>query len=203
MIDQKVIDSALSYEEYLKQMKEMSENKQTSGAEQTKELIEYTKLNFSRMRRLNKTIEVNSELQKALNDCKEPMVWLVITESWCGDAAQNIPLFNKLAESKDCISLRLIYRDENLEIMDQFLTNGGRSIPKLIALRKSDLKVLGSWGPRAEKGQEMVAELKKDESLSHEDLVKEIQLWYTKDKTQSQQKEMTAAIKRWQKESSK
>ena len=61
------------------------------------------------------------------------MDWLVLTEAWCGDAAQSLPIINKMAEVSDNITLRLILRDENLDVMDQFLQNGrSRSIPKLI-----------------------------------------------------------------------
>src|SRR5690606_26832149 len=103
------------------------EEGKTSGADQSKELADYTKLNFQRMKRLNKTIELSEELKGAISKCEQPMIWLVLTEAWCGDAAQNIPLIHQIAQLKECVSLQLLFRDENLDVMDQFLTNGGRS----------------------------------------------------------------------------
>ncbi|MHC8520324.1 thioredoxin family protein [Rossellomorea sp. H39__3] len=57
---------------------------------------------------------------------------IAITEDWCGDAMVNIPILLKLAEAAG-IEVKMILRDENLELMDQYLTNGtSRSIPIFI-----------------------------------------------------------------------
>ncbi len=202
MITKKTIDSALNYEEYFSKLEKLYEEGKTSGPEQSEELIAYSKLNFSRMKRLSKTIELGQELKDALENCSEPMIWLVLTEAWCGDAAQSIPLLGKIAKENSCIDLKLIFRDENLDIMDQFLTNGGRSIPKLIALRNSDLKVLGTWGPRPKAAQDLVNQLK-EQNLEKEEWITQIQMWYTKDKTTHQQKEIVEALKAWHEESNK
>ena len=86
---------------------------------------------------------------------KQPHV-LVITEDWCGDAMMNNAILRKIAEAAD-VKVRCVYRDQNLELMDQYLTNGGRSIPKYIIL-SNEGEVLGDWGPRAPKVQEFVTE---------------------------------------------
>lgn len=86
---------------------------------------------------------------------KQPHV-LVITEDWCGDAMMNNAVLRKITEAAD-VKVRCVYRDQNLELMDQYLTNGGRSIPKYIILSKEG-EVLGDWGPRAPKVQEFVTE---------------------------------------------
>ena len=64
-----------------------------------------------------------------------------------------------MAEVNSNINLQLVLRDENLELMDLFLTNGGRSIPKLIALDK-DLNILFTWGPRPQTATNMVLDYK-------------------------------------------
>lgn len=194
---QKYIAKSMTYPSYLEQIEALVKKNQTSGENQSIDLVEYTKLNVRRMRRLGKTIELNEDLKKAASSCNTPMIWLVLTEAWCGDAAQNIPLMNRLAELNDNIQLRLIYRDENPDLMDAFLTNGGRSIPKLIALKTSDLSLLGSWGPRPQDAQKRMAELNQSPQLKKEDVVTEIQLWYARNKNQSMQTEFLDLLKQW------
>ncbi|MGH2319631.1 thioredoxin family protein [Planococcus sp. SE5232] len=93
----------------------------------------------------------------ALLKDKKPHI-LVITEDWCGDAMMNNAILRKIADAAD-LEVHCVYRDENLELMDRYLTNDGRSIPKYIFLSE-DGNVLGDWGPRAPKVQEFVDEKK-------------------------------------------
>ena len=79
---------------------------------------------------------------------------LVITEDWCGDAMMNNAILRKIAEAAN-VEVRAVYRDENLDLIDQYLTNGGRSIPVYLLLDK-DGEVISKWGPRAEKVQQFV-----------------------------------------------
>lgn len=88
---------------------------------------------------------------------KNPRI-LVITEDWCGDAMMNNAILRKIAEEGN-LEVRCVYRDENLELMDRYLTNGGRSIPKYIFLSQEG-EVLADWGPRSAEVQEFVNGLK-------------------------------------------
>lgn len=194
---QKYIEKSITYPNYLDQVETLVKNNQTSGEDQSIDLVEYTKLNLRRMRRLGKTIDLNEELKEAASKCKTHMTWLVLTEAWCGDAAQNIPLLHRLAELNDKIQLRILYRDENPDLIDAFLTNGGRSIPKLIALKTSDLSLLGDWGPRPQDAQKRISELNQSNQLKKEDLITEIQLWYARNKNQSLQTEFLNLFKQW------
>ncbi|AYC30295.1 thioredoxin family protein [Paenisporosarcina cavernae] len=83
---------------------------------------------------------------------------LVITEDWCGDAMLNNPILRKVAEAAS-IDVRVVYRDQTLDLMDRYLTNGGRSIPVYL-LMNQDGKVLTTWGPRAPELQKLVLEMK-------------------------------------------
>ena len=67
-----------------------------------------------------------------MRNVKENWIWLILTEAWCGDAAQNIPTIEKIARENDRIKTLYLLRDENLELMDKYLTGGARAIPKLI-----------------------------------------------------------------------
>ncbi|MEX2349619.1 MAG: thioredoxin family protein, partial [Flavobacteriaceae bacterium] len=109
------------------------------------------------------------------------ITWLVITEAWCGDAAQVLPVLNKVAETTPKIALKLVYRDENPELIEMFLTSGSRSIPKLIALDEHN-QVLYTWGPRPTEAAKMVVDFKNLNGLLTPEFKQDLQLWYNKDK---------------------
>ncbi|MEL6534080.1 MAG: thioredoxin family protein [Bacteroidota bacterium] len=191
------LSNAYSYAEYRDLIDRLySENKAT-GTNHSDAYLHYTKMNVARMKRLDKTTTLNAEVLEILPSLP-PMDWVVLTEGWCGDAAQNIPVFEKIAEaSEGKITLHYLLRDENLPIMDEYLTNGGRSIPKLVALHKESGEELGTWGPRPEPVQDMVMEFRKQEDGDYQQFVEVVQKWYAKDKTQAIQGEMLALFKTW------
>ncbi len=186
-------ENALTYDEYVRKVSDLVNDKATSGQNQSENLINYTHLNFRRMSRLNKTIDMDPELVNLVEAHGNKMVWVVITEAWCGDAAQNIPFIAKLAEQSSNVELRLVYRDENIDFMDMYLTNGSRSIPKLIAFDEASGNELFVWGPRPIPVQKMVMEYK--DLLDHEKLpfdkfAEVIHSWYAKDKNETLKTEL-------------
>jgi len=135
------------------------------------------------MKRLNKTIELNELDLSRIKKFNRKQTWLVLTESWCGDAAQTIPIMNKIAEQTDGnVSLRIILRDENPEIMNEFLTEGNRSIPKLIAIDNETGLVLDTWGPRPSMATQMVKDFKAKHGELTPEFKSDLQIWYNKDK---------------------
>jgi thioredoxin-like negative regulator of GroEL len=87
---------------------------------------------------------------------------VVLAEDWCGDAASLVPILAKVADAApDRIDLRVLSRDENLDVMDCFLSHGGRSIPVAIILDE-DMQLLGWWGPRPAPAQAMFRQLIRD-----------------------------------------
>ncbi len=197
IITKEVLNNAMSYDTYMNLLQDLLAEDKTTGGNQSEAMVGYGKMNVQRMKRLNKTIQLQQELQDVLKKLTREMTFLVITEGWCGDAAQNIPVLNKLLEHTNNIDLKLVLRDENLALMDAFLTNGGRSIPKLIALDSSTLEIIGTWGPRPETAQFMVTEFKKLENGDYSEFVKEVQLWYARDKTIAIQNELIGLLKSW------
>lgn len=176
-----------SYSEYKDLVLSLAENKTCTG-EKTPERIEATIINAQRMKRIDKQCVINDDLKKDIQSLTKKHTWLLLTESWCGDGAQLIPVIAKMAELNSNISLHIILRDENLLIMDAFLTNGTRSIPKLLFIQNEE--VLASWGPRPKTIQDKVIEYKKaNPNASHQDFVTALHLWYAKDKTQAIQNE--------------
>lgn len=181
---------SMTYDEYFTLMNTLVDEGKTTGENQNEAFVKYTFLNRHRMNRLNKTVKLREELQEATAAIHEPMTWLVLSEAWCGDAAQNLPVINQVAQLNAHISLRVILRDENLAIMDELLTNGGRSIPKLVALNAEN-EVVFQWGPRPAPVQEMVNAYKAmpEPKKPYSEFTEEVQKWYAVDKTATMQAE--------------
>ncbi|WP_316800941.1 thioredoxin family protein [Pedobacter frigidisoli] len=157
--------------------------------------LHYTKMNVQRMSRVDKTISLSDEFVSTIESLKARYKFLVITEGWCGDAAQIIPVFNKIAiASLGKIELKFVLRDQNLPLIDAHLTNGGRAIPVLIILDENADRVLATWAPRPQVLQELLKEWKK-ESTEMPILAEKLHGWYAKDKTQSTQSELNELLK--------
>jgi hypothetical protein len=197
MITKEILQNAFTYKQYRNLIDSLLKENKTTGSNHSEDYINYTKMNVQRMERLDKTIEVLPEVAKIFSGLNKPLIWLVITEAWCGDAAQICPVIAKLATLSSIIELKFILRDEHPEIMNQYLTNGGKSIPILVCLDAATLKPLGHWGPRPKKAQEMVLEHKKNPQEPYLEFVKKLQLWYLQDKTHSIQLEITTKLKEW------
>jgi hypothetical protein len=130
-------------------------------------------------------------MQQLLQSISRPQLWLVITEAWCGDGAQSIPYLAKLAEGNPLITLRLLFRDEHLEVMDAYLTNGNRSVPKLVALTADLQQQLFTWGPKPLYLMQLHAAYKLNpEGRSYASLREEMHLWYAKNKHQDLEAEL-------------
>ncbi|MFT6150611.1 MAG: hypothetical protein ACJAUH_003316 [Saprospiraceae bacterium] len=194
VITKQTIAQSMDYEQYRTFISERLENNQSTGTNHSEGIVGYTSLNEKRMKRLDKTTKLTEETTAAVSKIDKPVTWLVITEGWCGDAAQSIPVIAKMAAQNPNVDLKLILRDEHLEIMDAFLTNGGRAIPKIVALDTETLDVLGSWGPRPVEAHEMFWKAKNSPDFNYPEIQKELQLWYAKDKTLNTQKELVDLI---------
>ena len=184
------LDSSLSYQEYVGLLNGLLEEGKTTGNDQSEKMVNYASLNQQRMKRISKTFTPSEEAVALAAQLERPMIWLVITEGWCGDAAQNLPILDKLQAIFPRVELKLILRDEYPDLMDQFLTNGGRSIPKLIALDANTQEVINTWGPRPAGLQKIVMEFKKNPHVPYEEFTRDVQLWYAKDKGRSTELEV-------------
>lgn len=176
------------YSGYRAMIDELAMEGKTTGENHSEAMLGHTTMNIARMNRLDKKAAILPELADVVNSLP-PQKWLVISEAWCGDAAQNLPWINRLAELNDGIELTILLRDENLDIMDQFLTNGGRSIPKLIGMDANKGDVLFDWGPRPLLMQGTYSEMKA-EGLEYGEISKTIHTMYAKDKGNAFQTEL-------------
>lgn len=178
----KGISKALSYNEYRLLMDQLVLKSGTTGVEQSQMYKDYTKLNQQRMKRLDKTIKLPKDTVFKISENPIKMTWLVLSESWCGDAAQTIPIMNKLVESNPNISLKIIQRDEHFELMECFLTKGTRSIPKLLAIDPISFDVLWTWGPRPSMAVQLAVGYKKEHGELTPQFKEELQVWYNKNR---------------------
>lgn len=185
MIEQATIDKAMSYPEYRELTARMAAEGKTTGPEQTESRIQFTQLNESRMKRIDKTVVVPDELKEMVKMVTCDHIWLVLSESWCGDSAQNIPIIAKVADESPRVELKVLLRDENLDVMDRYITDGGRGIPKLIAFDKNTKEELWQWGPRPKPAQQLMLDNKKTQAKPMDEVKKDIQIWYNKDKGQT------------------
>ncbi|MEO0728072.1 MAG: thioredoxin family protein [Bacteroidota bacterium] len=202
-IDWQSLPGRYTYSHFRELMTNLLAEGKTTGPDQSPAMINYTELNAVRMRRLEKRSRLTEESLKALEGFKRPLVWLSITEAWCGDAAQILPVLEQLAQAHPMIEHHLILRDEHPEIMDAFLTNGARSIPVTIVLDKETNEVLGHWGPRpaelqakvmAAKAASLAAPTPEERREIREQAKVETQKWYARDKTLSTQNEVLQMI---------
>ena len=190
---EKSLQNAISYETYRTLVSNLLANGKATGPLQSEALTNYSLLNDRRMKRLDKTLQISEDTIATINSIKESQTWLTITEGWCGDAAQNLPVINKIAAINPNINLKVVLRDENLELMDLFLTNGGRAIPKLIAL-DAEHNVIFTWGPRPSVATKMVADYKAKNGNLDAQFKQDLQVWYNKDKGKSVQEDIVRLL---------
>jgi len=190
----KSIENSFSYLEYRNLVAKYADEGKTTG-ENTDVHINFSKLNEARLHRLDKTMQVVDEVKSVLENISKEYIWLVISESWCGDAAQILPIINKMAEVSDKINLRVVLRDENEDLMNLFLTNGTKSIPKLIIIDKKTNEVINDFGPRPKEAKQLILDYKAEHGVVDETAKIELQKWYLQDKGISTQKEIVALMK--------
>lgn len=196
-ITRNLLENGYNYREYREMIDHALAEGKTTGENHSDAMLHYTKMNVHRMNRLDKHATLLDELKLNAARVERHLTWLVLTEAWCGDAAQSLPVIQKMADETPFIHVKYILRDEHLEIMDQFLTNGrSRSVPKLICLDSATLTVLGTWGPRPENAQRLYDQLR-DESLPYEHLAEKLHKWYADDRTESLQTEFIKLLQEW------
>jgi len=182
------VQNGMTYEEFLDTIREKVDagagNQKTENDEK---LFGYVELNYSRKTRISKTYTPSATIQSVVESITEPQFWLVITEDWCGDSAQNLPYIVAISELNPLITLKIIQRDANLDIMDLYLTNGSRSIPKLVAFSENGTELF-QWGPRPQAAMDLVKKAK-DSGETSAEFIPKVHSWYTLNKGASLEEE--------------
>lgn len=191
----KALFKSHSYSEYRKLVSDLLRNEKSTGKEQSPELTNYSGLNETRMNRLEKTMKISEGIVENFKSLKSEYIWLVISEGWCGDAAQLLPIFDKMAyASEGKVELKIVLRDENEELMNLFLTNKAKAIPKLIVINRETGGALAHWGPRPKGAADLIANYKKEHGALDETAKTDLQLWYLHDKGLSTQIEINGMM---------
>ena len=193
------LEKSFSYSGYRNLVTSLLKEGKSTGNEQSEALTHYSELNEVRMNRLDKTIVLTDQVKDQLSQLQSNYIWLVLSEGWCGDAAQLLPIMNKMAEFSEKIDFRVVLRDENELLMNQFLTNGGKSIPKLLILDAETHKVLTDWGPRPVGATKLIQDYKAIHGIVDETAKTNLQKWYLQDKGISTQNEIMHLIEKCEK----
>jgi len=187
------VNEGLSYAAYRDIIDSLLEQGKTTGSDNSDAMVHYSKMNVQRMNRVDKTVILNTSFSAAISQLKNKYLMLVISEGWCGDAAQISPVFQKMTtEYPEKFDLRFVLRDEHLPLIDAHLTNGGRAIP-IVLIMDSEGELITTWGPRPVLLQHLLNEWKTEISDMFA-LAEKLHLWYARDKTQTTQNELATVI---------
>ena len=185
--------SGMTYDEFNRKSDEYLDNVDPAALDELEtKRLEFRKLNKHRISRIHKTYKIDEQLKSVIKSIDSPQLWMVLTEDWCGDSAQNIPYISMMADDNPLITLRILERDNNPEVMDNYLTNGSRSIPKLVVFDESG-NVLFQWGPRPAEAARLVADLKAS-GMSKEEFNEKLHLWYGRNRGKNLESEMLELI---------
>ena len=187
----------MTFGQYLDLTRSIVESRLPQGLYVQESTMRYTRSNLERMKKTLDNTVVSQRLYNLLSELEQEWIWLVISEPWCGDASWGVPALYLFASSSDKIDFRIILRDEHKDIMSAYQTNGSDSIPKLVCLRKKDMKELGTWGPRPASLHEMVMKWKNEPGLDFRDSVRQLHAWYEADMSRSIDEELCILVKEW------
>ncbi len=189
----RLIQKGMSYTEYVNNtIEEITDTNVSELKDKELSRFNFKSLNLQRSSRISRTYKVSDELKKIVSEISEPQIWMVITENWCGDSAQSLPYIAIMAAQNSLIDLEIILRDENPDIMDQFLTNGTRSIPILAAFNSAGNELF-RWGPRPQNAVDLINQCKAD-GLEKNEWTEKLHLWYARNKGVDIEKEFIELI---------
>ncbi len=184
------IKNGLSYEGFISMTEKfLKETDVNSLSKEELEKYNYTKLNLQRSKRIEKTFNPGNEIVETIKNISQPETWMVITENWCGDSAQNLPYIAKLAGLNKNINFVIVLRDSNVDIMNQYLTNGTMSIPVWVTFDEKGNELF-KWGPRPQKAKEELLRLKA-EGIEKPELYEKLHLWYGRNRGEELIKEIS------------
>lgn len=183
----------MNYSAYTQLFREILTAQHPPAPYDNPDYFNYTKLNESRMKRWMKTMVIEEELKQLLEHLRVKQHWIIITEPWCGDASHIVPFLVRMTELSDTVTYELQLRDTEPFLINDYLTNGGKAIPKLIS-RDQQGNDLFVWGPRPSGAQQLMNRLK-EEAADFERIKLELQNWYNNDKGNEIQSELKELLK--------
>jgi hypothetical protein len=183
----------LRYDEYREAWKKKKDEDLPDGADPSeRKMHHYFNYNWERQAHVHEAYEPSEELRSAVESVDEPQFWMVLTEPWCGDSAFLLPVIAEAAALNEDLTLRILLRDDNLDIMDQYLTGGSRSIPKLVVFSE-DGDERFTWGPRPEGAAQRYQALS-DKYDDKSEMIAEFLEYYEEDGWREAEAELAEAI---------
>ena len=170
-------DKAITFNEYFQIANQRLNNPDN---DKDVEYNPYYELGIQRMDRTLKKFVIDEEQLNELKSKNFDGKILIISEAWCGDASATVPALVKFFEGQN--EVKIFLRDSDSSLIDQFLTNGTQSIPKVIILEK-DFNVKNSWGPRPKFGHDLLLKFKANpEEYPKESFYNDLQVYYSRNR---------------------
>ncbi len=169
----------MNFQSYLQYFESIIKNSEPPAPYNNPDYFNYAKLNWSRTSRWLKHGKLSDEIKETVANIKNPQHWIIITEPWCGDAAHVVPFLQLIAQQNSLITVDYELRDAEPFRINEYLTNGGKSIPKLI-VRNAAGDDIFIWGPRPA-GCQVIYDKLKTENADFETIKLELQKWYNDD----------------------
>jgi hypothetical protein len=162
--------------------------------EQLAKMLPHYQTAVAQMDRVAPTVVLLPELRAALGQLTQPYIWAIITEGWCGDASHTVPIIEAVAEaSGGHLATRYFLRDSHPDLIDRYLTNGGRAIPIAVVLHANSLTEVGVWGPRPAPLQAIHQDLKA-RAVPFKEVIATVNAWYDQDASRTTQQELLALV---------
>jgi hypothetical protein len=118
--------------------------------------------NRERVEENERRVEIPPADLAAFRDLPRPLHVLVLAEDWCGDVIANLPVLAQLAERSGKLDLRILLRDQNDDVMQQYLNQGKyKSIPVFVFLDEN-FREVGHWIERPASVTELRAKKRRE-----------------------------------------
>jgi hypothetical protein len=184
--------TGLPYPSYRQHIAEVMATPQPD--EQLAKMLPHYQQAVTRMDQVAPTVELLPELLAALGRLSGHYLWAIITEGWCGDASHTVPVIEAVAQaSGGHLATRYFLRDSHPDLIDRYLTNGGRAIPIAVVLHADTLTEAGVWGPRPAPLQVIHQDMKARE-VPFKEVITTVNAWYDHDATRTTQQELLALV---------
>ncbi|MBS7334075.1 MAG: thioredoxin family protein [Weeksellaceae bacterium] len=169
------IKNGYSFEDYLEKIEDQLEEQ--IELDDPKELVPYYAINLKQSREIRKNFRYNPGMEKKAKSYNADIKFLIISEGWCEDASQIVPVVDRLAETIG-VECKFVFRDENIELMEEYNTNGSHSIPIIIGVTPDGDEAF-RFGPRPAKAMNFTERFKRDpDKYSRADFEEDLDRYY-------------------------
>lgn len=141
------IHSGLSFDAYMEQWREKNALPMQGLDPVERRTRFYSKYNLDRQLLVSEQWRMSSSFREAILSLHGPQTWMFLTDDWCIDSAYSLPLVREAAALREDVTIHILLKDDNLDILDRYLTNGSRSIPEFVAFDEEGVPLM-IWGPQ-------------------------------------------------------